>query len=119
MLKDMLDEFESNLKEDWNKTYYTGEHSLEDVINLYVIIKNEWEALIDSDNDDDVCYEGINIISKGLGEAILYFDTDIPEQNDYSVIRGLSYLVESNQDKPSVKKAIVNFNLKNIRPDFE
>ena len=113
----MLDKFEDNLKEDWNKTYYTGEHSLEDVINLYVIIKNEWDALIESD-DDDVHYEGMGIISKGLGEAILYFDTDIPEQNDYSVIRGLSYLVESNKDQPSVKKAIENFNLKQIKDDF-
>ena len=113
MLKDMLDKFEENLKEDWNKTYYTGEHSLDDVINLYVIIKNEWDALIESD-DDDVHYDGMSIISKGLGEAILYFDTDIPEQNDYEVIIGLSHLVESNKDKASVKKALENFKLKQI-----
>ena len=118
MIEELLDEFETNLSDMWDKTYYSGELTLDKVIDLYFNIQNEWSALLEANTEDNVWYDGIGIIAKGLGEAILFFDTDGPEQND-EVIRGLVNLISTNQDKQSVKNALANFKKRQIEEDFK
>lgn len=118
MIEELLDKFETNLLDMWDKTYYSGEHTLDDVIDLYLNIKNEWTALVEGHPDDRVWSDGMDIIERSLGYAILYFDTDGPEQN-YEVIQGLVNVISTNQDKPSVKNALSNFRKKQISEDFK
>ena len=63
--------------------------------------------------------DGVKILEKGLGEAILFFDTDGPEQLDCEVIQGLTRILSTNQDKPSVKNALSNFRKKQLLEDFK
>lgn len=119
MIEELLDKFENNLLDIWKKTYYSGEYTLDDVIDLYLNIKNEWTALLEVNTEDNVWSDGMEIIEKGLGYAILFFDTDGPEQQDCGVIRGLLYVISSNQDKPSVKNALANFKKRQIDEDFK
>ena len=118
MIEELLDEFETNLQDMWDKTY-NGKTTLDKVIDLYLNIQNEWNALVMENSDDRVWSDGMEIIEKGLGYAILYFDTDGPEQQEYEVIQGLANVIRTNQDKPSVKNALLNFKKKQINEDFK
>ena len=118
MIEELLDQFENNLLDMFEKTYYSGEHTLDDVLDLYLNIKNEWDALVRGYPKEQVWSDGIEIIERGLGYAILFFDTDGPEQN-YEVIQGLVNLISTNQDKPSVKNALANFKKRQIDEDFK
>lgn len=115
-MEELLDKFETNILDIWEKTY-SGEYTIDDVVDLYLNIKNEWEAVI---GPMDIVYEkGMDLISKNLGEALLYYNTDIPEQQYMELIRGLVSLIKHNTDKPSVKYALSNFRKKQISEDFK
>ena len=120
MMEELLEEFEINLQDMWDKTY-NGETTttLDDVTDLYLNILNEWNALVGGYYGDMVWSDGVKILEKGLGEAILFFDTDGPEQLDCEVIQGLVNILSTNQDKPSVKNALSNFRKKQLSEDFK
>lgn len=119
MIEELLDKFETNLLDMWDKTYYKDKITLDNVIDLYLNIQNEWNALVMGNSDDRVWSDGMEIIERSLGYAILYFDTDGPEQQQYEVIQGLVNIISTNQDKPSVKNALSNFRKKQISEDFK
>ena len=122
MIEELLAEFEATLQDMWDKTYYKDETTtatLDEVVDLYINILNEWSALVCGDHEDRVWSDGLDIIEKGLGEAILFFDTDGPEQLDCEVIQGLVNVISTNQDKPSVKNALSNFRKKQLSEDFK
>lgn len=118
MIEELLDKFETTLQDMWDKTY-NGGTTLDEVVDLYLNIEREWTALSLCDTEDNVWYDGMEIIEKGLGEAILFFDTDGPEQLDCEVIQGLVNVISTNQDKPSVKNALLNFKKNQISEDFK
>lgn len=120
MMEELLAEFETNLQDMWDKTY-NGETTttLDDVIDLYLNILNEWDALVGGYYEDRVWSEGVEILEKGLGYAILFFDTDGPEQRDCEVIQGLINIISTNQDKSSVKNALSNYRKKQLSEDFK
>lgn len=117
MIEELLDKFETNLLDMWYKTYYKGKQTLDSVVDLYLNIQNEWTALVGG--NDGVWSDGMEIIEKGLGYAILCFDTDGPEQQQYEVIHGLVNVISTNQDKASVKNALLNFKKRQISEDFK
>ena len=118
MIEELLAEFETKLQDMWDKTY-NGETTLDEVVDLYINILNEWSALVCGDYEDRVWSDGEEILEKGLGYAILFFDTDGPEQQDCEVIQGLIHILSTNQDKPSVKNALSNFRKQALAEDFK
>lgn len=114
-MKDFIKSINDELDTIWDDMYpMDGTNSFENIVDGYERINDLWGRLFSESN---FWFAGQNLICQNLGEAIIYFDTDIPEQQ--TLVEDLIHILRNNTDDVVMKKLYNDFRIQKMNKDFK
>lgn len=115
METEVFERLEAEMYEIWLEAFgFDVKPDLENYITMYEKLQRYWAKL--TQYDYKICEVGYNRICQSLGNSILMFNTDVPEQDD--LIYNLIELILKNKDCLTYKLIMNKIRNEKLEQDF-